>query len=230
MRIAESEQPQLWERFQKLHPRHRDVRIREDRLNGLYALTSPDGLEWQRHPDPLLIHFGDTDTSFYYNHCLECYVMYTRLYNQERRWIGRAETEDFWNWQPVQPLIWPNLNSSISEDIYTNARCTYPGLPEYHLMFPMFYERFTQRSHIRMYSSHDGMVWNEVPGSPVITPEMIGDGIEFMGGRGDLVPFQDGVGLKVGGTPYPHKYPRWSHVLESHKSAWPAGRKVGSVR
>ena len=43
VRIAESEQPQLWERFQKLHPRHRDVRIREDRLNGLYALTSPDG-------------------------------------------------------------------------------------------------------------------------------------------------------------------------------------------
>ena len=78
-------------------------------------------VEWQRHPDPLLIHFGDTDTSFYYDHCLECYVMYTRLYNQEHRWIGRAETEDFWNWQPVQPLIWPNLNSSISEDIYTKC-------------------------------------------------------------------------------------------------------------
>ena len=110
---------------------------------------------------------------------------------------------------------------------YTNDRCTYPGLREYHLMFPMFYERFTQRSHTRMYSSHDGMVWKEVPGSPVITPEMIGAGIEFMGGRGDLVPFQDGVGLKVGGTPYPHKYQRWSHVLESHKSAWacwPEGR------
>jgi len=154
--------------------------------------------------------------------------MYTRLYWQERRWIGRAEAEDFRNWGPVQPLVWPSLDGPLSDDIYLNGRTEYPGLPDHHLMFPMVYHRYTQGSDVELYSSADGICWNRVPGGPVITPDLLGEDIEFLGTGKDLVPLgDDRIGIPFGGTPFPHKYPRWPAVLQSHRRAWawwPKGR------
>ena len=221
--------PSLWREYQKVHPRNRDLRLREDYISCMYAAASPDGIHWEAIREPLMVHKSDTDTSVYYDSWLDRYVMYTRLHWQERRWIGRAEAEDFRHWSPVEPLIWPSLDGPLSDDIYTNGRTEYPGQPGCHLMFPMVYHRYTQTSEVRLFSSADGICWNQVPGSPILSPGAPGDwDSEFIHAGKDLVPLgNEKVGVPYAGTSFPHKYPRWESVLRAGRRAWawwPKGR------
>lgn len=229
------QEERLFEKYRKVHPRYRDQRILErGHPFYFYAAVSPDGLNWKGVPEPLIIHCSDTDTSVYYDAWLDRYVMYTRLYPYERRIIGRAETEDFYHWGPVQPLIWPGLEGALSDDIYTNGRTEYPGLPNYHLMFPMVYHRYTQTSDVYLYSSPDGICWNKVPREPVLCHGTPGqwDSEYIIGGK-DLVPFgKDRIAIPYYGTSFPHKYPRWQDILDASRSGWawwPKGRLCAVV-
>lgn len=220
----------LWEQYQQVHPRYRDTRLPQNgRMSCLYGAVSPDGLDWTTISKPLLIHKSDTDTRVWFDPSIDRYVMYTRLYWEGRRLVARAETEDFRHWDHVEPLIWPDLESPLSQDIYTNGYTPYPGLSHYHLMFPMIYQRYTQGSDIHLYSSVDTMRWNRVPGGPIIPRGDPGDwDFPFLGTVAGLVPFgRDRVGTIYSATRFPHKYPRWKHVLDAGNMAWawwPKGR------
>ncbi len=218
---AEAAEPLLAEYAQR-HPRWRDGRIGPGRAWCLWALTSPDGERWTPHPQPLMMHPSDTDTTVTYDADLGRYVVYTRLFRQDRRWVGRAESEDFWHWGPLEPVIWPRLDDPPDHDVYLNGYSAYPGQPDCHLMFPMFYHRFTERSDIRLYSSPDNVAWTQVPGGPVIecgAPDAWDS--EFIGCGKDLVPFGPGrMAIPYSGTAYPHKYPRWPHVFDAWQQGW----------
>jgi len=232
--VPREERRAAWERHLRLHPRHQDPRVTPDNICYMYGAVSPDGVRWKAIHEPLMMHWSDTDTTVYYDSWLGRYVMYTRLYWQERRWVGRAEAEDFRSWGPVEPVLWPRLDWPLSDDIYTNGRTEYPGSPNYHLMFPMIYHRYTQTSEIRLFSSADGICWNEVPGGPVLSPGLPGEwDSEFIVAGKDLVPMgEDRIAIPYIGTPFPHKYPRWRNVLESTHVAWaywPRGRLCAVV-
>ena len=208
---------------------YRDGRMTKDRVHCLYAAVSEDGLTWSAVDQPLMVHFGDTDNTVCYDSSLGRYVLYTRMFRNGRRWIGRAETDDFLRWPYVEPIIGPRLDDPIDDDIYTNAFSLYPGLPGYQLMFPMFYHRLTERSDVHLYVSEDGISWGRVPGGPVLVPGESGSwDSEFIAGGKDLVPFGEGrIAIPYDGTPFPHKFPRWPEVLESRKMGWawwPEGR------
>lgn len=213
----EADRPALWEQYRQVHPRYRHLSLNENYITCMYGAVSADGEHWSAIAEPLMIHKSDTDTTVYWDEWLGRYVMYTRLYIQDRRWVGRAEAEDFRHWGPVQPILWPSLAGPLSDDIYMNARSGYPGVPGTHLMLPMVYHRATQRSEVRMYSSGDGICWSEVPGGPVLEPGAPGTwDAEFVYAGKDLVPFGAGlVGVPYHGTRFPHKYPRWWIVRES---------------
>ena len=213
--------PQLDE-YMRQHARYRDTRISEEGRLGIFAAVSPDGLNWTAIPQPVLLHASDTDTTVFWDEALGKYVMYTRMYREERRWIGRAEADDFGHWGPVEPIIWPRLDDPPNYDFYLNGYTRYPGLPEYQLMFPMVYHRYTERSEVRLYSSADGIAWNQVPGGPVIVPGEPGDwDSEFIGSGKDLVPLgEDKVAIPYSGTPYPHKHPRWGSVWDAWRMGW----------
>jgi hypothetical protein len=225
--VPAGERGALWAQYQKLHPRYHDWRLRPDHVYAMYGAVSPDGMQWSALTEPLMVHKSDTDTSVYYDEWLQKYVMYTRLYRHDRRWVGRAEADDFRHWGPVEPLLWPTLDDHVADDIYTNAYTTYPGQPQYHLMFPMLYHRFDQGSDVHLFSSADGICWDRVPGGPVISPGGPGEwDAEFIHAQKDLVPLgTDRVAIRYGGTPYPHKHPRWPAVLEAGKQAWAWWRK-----
>jgi len=223
----------LWERYQKTHPRHRDTRLRHDYIYCLFGLVSPDGLNWKPIVEPLIVHKGDTDNTAYWDESLGKYVLYTRLYWMSRRMIARAESADFRRWTPVDPIVQPGLSDPFSWDVYTNGRTNYPGLPEHHLMFPMFYRRFTQTSEVHLHTSIDGIRWDRVPGGPVIAPGDPGawDG-EYIAAGKDLVPLGgDRVAIPYAGCTHPHKYPRWPGVISSKVgwAWWPEGRLCGLV-
>ncbi len=224
---------ELWTQYQKLHPRHRDVRIQADRINGLFGLTSADGVNWRAIPEPLMIHYGDTDNTVYWDEWLGKYVLYTRLYWLERRIVARAESDDFRHWTPVEPILWPSLADPLSYDIYTNGRTSYPGLPGQHLMFPICYQRYTQQSEVHLHTSLEGIHWQRVPGGPVLVPGDPGtwDGEYIIAGK-SLVPLgKDRVAIPYAGIDHPHKYPRWPGVIGGAAgwASWPRGRLAGLV-
>jgi len=95
--------------------------------------------------------------------------------------------------------------------MYTNGRTTYPGLPAYHLMFPWIYERDTQRGSCYLYSSDDGICWNQVPGGPIIPVGKSHPDGEYVNTTRDLVPVANNqVGVISTETTRPHTYPRWT--------------------
>ena len=224
---------ELWQEYEKIHPRHRDVRMSPNYIYCLFGLVSPDGLNWKAIREPLTLHKGDTDNTVYYDPWLGKYVLYTRLYWLRRRMIARAESDDFRHWTPVDPIVSPSLADPLSCDVYLNGRTSYPGLPEHHLMFPMIYRRYTQTSEIPLYSSIDGIRWDRVPGGPVLEPGDPGawDG-EFITAGKNLVPLgDDRVAIPYSGSTHPHKYPRWPGVI-SHAmgwASWPKGRLCALV-
>ena len=198
-------------------------------LAATYGAVSSDGIRWTGIRKPLLLHKADTDVNCYYDTPLKKYVIYSRLYRQDRRWVGRAESDDFREWGPLKPLIRPPLDGALHDDIYTNAHTTYPGLPDHHLMFPMTYHRHDESSDVHLYTSEDGVSWARVPGGPVLChgEPAEWDGAFIVAGR-DLVPLgSDRIAIPYHGTSYPHKYPRWPEVVSARGSgwaSWPEGR------
>ena len=225
----EEEASALLQAYSKLHPRHQDRRIFDREVKCMYTIVSPDGIQWKAVRKPLFVHHSDTDTTVFWDEWLEKYVMYTRIYPTSRRAIGKAESADFYNWNPIEPLVSPQLEWSITDDVYLNAFSRYPYSPGYRFMFPMIYHRFDQSSDIRMYSSADSVTWNEIPGGPIITPGEPGSwDSEFITVGKDLVPLgADRVAVPYHGTRYPHKYPRWKSLRTAHQTGWvwwPKGR------
>ena len=212
----------IYREYCTVHPRYRDWRIHPARkVMCVYGAVSPDGLRWEALPDPLMIHMSDTDSAVYFDEYLGRYVFYTRWYNDERRSVGRTESDDFRHWDPVMPCLEVPLDNP-TVDIYTNGRTSYPGSPHHHLMFPMFYERWTQESQIGLYSSTDGIIWKEVPGGPVISHGQPGawDGYFLYSSRNLVDLPQERIGVPYAGTRYPHKYPRWPEVADAIHSGW----------
>ena len=233
-RFPEGESDEMVRAYLERPPHLRDERMTPERRYGMFAMVSPDGESWTSVNEPFMLHPSDTDTTVLWDDVLQKYVMFTRMFREERRWIGRAEADDFRDWGPVVPLLWPSLEEPPDRDLYLNGYSRYPGLPEYQVMFPMIYHRLTERSDIELCSSADGIAWNWVPGGPVIEPGEIGEwDSEFLGCGKDLMPFGPGeIAMPYSGTPYPHKYPRFEEVWDAWNlgwAVWPGDRLCGVV-
>jgi len=211
-----------YQEYEKLPERLRDYRMSAEHQYAMYYAASPDGMTWIAIHEPIMLHPSDTDSTFCWDEEIGKYVFYTRLMREGRRWVGRAESDDFLHWGGVEEMLWPRLDDPPDYDIYLNGHSTYPGLPEYRLLFPMFYHRFNERSDIRLYSSADGIAWRRIPGGPVIAPGPVGAwDSEFLGSGKDLMPFGEGkIATPYSGTPYPHKYPRWPAVWDAWRMGW----------
>ncbi|MEZ5277034.1 MAG: hypothetical protein R3F07_11690 [Opitutaceae bacterium] len=208
---------QLWERFQNLHPRHRDPRVSRDELNCVFGLVSPDGLAWRLIETPLHVAKADADCIGLYDEWLGRYVMYTRSVRFQQRIIVRSESVDFRRWTPLEPIIWPDLQPPYTDEYYVNCYTGYPGLEGYHLMFPGVYHLDTESSESDLFSSADGICWDRVPGGPVYAPGGSGwEGGVFGYLRGNLIPLGgDRIALPFSEVRHPHKYPRWPGVRDS---------------
>jgi hypothetical protein len=134
---------------------------------GLYGLVSPDGYHWTQLPKPLVRHFCDTWNIAGWDPLLKKYVGYFRGHTGGRS-ITRAETDDFHNWPMPQTLMYAGAEEGPSEDYYTSAYTTYPGIPRIRLMFPAIYHQNTDYVDVRLATSSDGQGWNWVSRVPII--------------------------------------------------------------
>ena len=221
---------QLHETFKRDRPHDIDPGFDvRGRIDGIFGAVSADGLHWKPIDEPFLLHMADNPNICCYDARLRKYVLYTRAtWMYGRRGIGRSESDAFGPFPQPEMIVWSDLFRLPSDDIYTNAKCLYPGTLDYHFLFPTVYHRAEDNCSIAMMSSPDGIHWSEVPGNPVVTgsPETFDDGCLFT--SCGLVPLgEDAVGLPYKGSTFPHKYPRWKDRDdrgETRYAVWPRGR------
>ena len=195
----------------------------------ILVATSPDGIGWTPHPDPVVIYISDTQNVVDWNPQRQSYVWYSRGWSWDRRTIARAESPDFFDWPlPESVLTMPPENLAMT-DIYTNGKVTYPGDPTTHIMFPTLYDRALDTTTVAVATSSDDIAWDWVPGGPVLKPGIDGafdSGCVFAcKGLVDLPGAQ--VGMAYTGYNLPHKYPREQLQSGSALALWPRGRIAG---
>lgn len=243
-RAFASNYPDRWE--------HRALRKDAGFIYALHGYTSADGITWKRLPEPLTIEHTDTQVVGYYDTLLKKYVIYTRNYyvgptahnapddpkrmgwlseahGSGRRSIGRTESDRFDSFPVSEVIVVPRIDMSPSALLYTMCYTTIPGAPDHHLMFPSVWDTRDDTTHLEMLSSHDGKLWQWVPGDALMETANFG---EFDGGcifwHPNLIELANGDwALPYSGYAYPHKYPRAAWSFGPGYAVWPKGRLVG---
>ena len=238
-----------FEEFKKRRPDAWDPRAVRPDVGHTYAVVgavSPDGLNWTRIEQPLVVEHSDTQVTGCYDRRLGRYVVYTRNYmigprseradesfrswwDMARRSIGRTEGADFRNLPLSQVILEPGPEMPPSDLLYTNCYTTIPGAPDHHLMFPsVWHAAADDTTSVVLASSHDGRVWHYVPGGPALETAPFG---EWDGGcvfaNPNLIELPDGAfALPYTGYGFPHKYPRGQLRYATGYAVWPKGRLV----
>ncbi len=245
-------------RFVEKHPDRWETRVLRgpwddpERFYSIRGAVSPDGLHWRNLAEPFTIEHSDGMETGYYDGFLKKYVIYTRTWlvgprserwsgdRRSRTWvgefhgpgrrvIGRMESPTFGDFPVSTPVIVPVPGETRpSESFYTSIHTTMPGAPATHLMFPTVWDTWDDTSTLGVWSSHDGILWDRIPGPPVLETAAFG---EWDGGCvfsfPSLLELPNGdFALPYKGYNLPHKYPRGTMELHSGYAVWPKGRIV----
>ena len=222
----------------------RSARTKDGGVHAVKGAVSADGIHWTMFPEPLVIEVTDTQLTAYYDTRLRKYVAFTRTWpahersahfkSEKRSWtsmrrsIGRSETSDFHSLPLAETILEPGLDLLPSDVLYTNAKTTYPGAPDQHILFPSIWHMSRDNTSITMATSHDGRMWHFMPGAPVLSTGPFGDfdgGCIFAHPNLTELPNGDFI-LPYTGYNVPHKYPRKSWKYSLGYAVWPKGRIV----
>lgn len=208
----------MFKEYQRRRPHDVDplIRVRGgiDLVGGadaLFGATSPDGLHWQLVEEPFVVHMADNPNTMYYDTLLKKYVLFTRVnWMFGRRAIGRSESDTFGPFPQPEMVVWPELDREPSDDLYTNAKCLYPGTVDQHFLFPTVYSHARDNGKIDVYSSPDSIHWFRLPGGPILEGDPATQDDGWLATHCGLVQLPgDQVGLPYHASTFPHKYPRW---------------------
>jgi hypothetical protein len=171
--------------------RYKAVGKSEDSGSGpaeLYAVTSPDGVSWERLDEEPLITAPADDPQFdspvnvFWDGLRERYVIYVRGWypdgpQRRIRAIRMTSSEDFREWSDWEYITIEGWNS-WREHLYTNSAHRYYRAP-YYLMFPKRFlpERqadpdwsHTGLSDVLLLASRDGEAWTQVGDDAFLRP------------------------------------------------------------
>lgn len=134
---------------------------------GLYGITSPDGIHWTKHPEPLIRRFCDTQNVAYWDSALQKYRAYVRGHYGGRA-IYFSETANFHDWPEPELLIYPGPDEEPSTDYYASGFTTYPGDSSLKLIFGSIYIHNTDQVHVRLAVGRDGKHFHWLSKEPII--------------------------------------------------------------
>lgn len=245
------------ERFREFIARHPDRwehrALRKDAgfISVLQGHVSPDGLNWTALPEPFTVEHSDTQIVGTYDAIQKKFIIFTRTYfvgprspgapedplgigwlgearGAGRRSIGRTESDTFGDFPVSRIILAPRSDMKPSELLYTNCYTTIPGAPDHHLLFPTVWGTDSDSTHLEMAASHDGRLWNWVPGGRLMETAEFG---RFDGGsifwHPNLIELAGGdFALPYTGYEFPHKYPRGAWSYRPGYAVWPKGRIV----
>ena len=198
----------------------------------IFAATSPDGLDWTVHEQPIAWHFADTGNVAEWDPALQSYVWYTRGWTWGRRTIAQGRNHRLSRLAaghaPRHGLAHRHSRGATSTP---TPRPPIPGDPSTHLMFPTVYDRSRDTTSVIALASADNIGWSFIPGGPCLEPGTRGsvDGGCVFAGTGLVDLPGDRIGIPYGTFPAPHKHPPPGHGEGVAWATWPRGRLAGLV-
>lgn len=124
---------------------------------------SPNGIRWGTNiPCPEMDAAGDTHNNALWVPELGKYVAFTRLWNQQRRVVGRSESSDFIYWTRAEEV----LRGERLFDVYSMPVFAHGGV---YLGLPAIFDEVADRVHVELAWSPDTVQWHRIEaGTPLI--------------------------------------------------------------
>jgi hypothetical protein len=140
--------------------------VSQGQFQGLAALphfiagmTSADGFQWKRTPQPICRVFADSQYSGFWDDRTKQYVIFGRTSGRGGRAIGRACATEFANFAPLGRVLQTDAADPPNTDLYNPACMHYPGETELYLMFPSLFRHEQDTLEIRLAISRDAETW-----------------------------------------------------------------------
>ena len=158
--------------------------------------SSPDGINWTRHEEPVADFASDGGNSPQHDSTSDSYFDYIRVHGREpsafraigagvpeigggRRSIGLSMTDDFTHWPPPKLVVYPTPQDQPDVSFYGANYARYPGRDDIHLLFLQVYHQVADVIDNQLAVSHDGLVWYRHY-EPIIPLGPTGSGYEGM--------------------------------------------------
>ena len=137
-------------------------------------------------------------------------ITHAPVLDPARRYISRAETDDFRNWPEPSLVLAPDSQDPIQDDFYIPGYVPHPSNSRFHLMFVTVYHRLADTFDTQLAVSRNGIYWTRPERKPIIPLGVIGSREEGMinviANPGGLVSFgEDRWALAYNRSPWPHK-------------------------
>jgi len=125
------------------------------------GMTSPDGLNWTRYPQPICPVFADSQYSGFWDETQRQFAIYGRVPGRGGRAIGRSISNRFDSFAPLTEscVLQVEEDDPPGCDLYNPACQQYPGVPGLYLMFPSLFRHREDTLEIRLAVSRDGVKW-----------------------------------------------------------------------
>ena len=138
------------------------------KVSGIYAVWSPDGVHWERRPEPILPFQGDR-TTLYYDEQREKLMLMTRHRNMPlesrkgvlglKRDLGLWESPDLVDWEYRGAVLKPDEFDPLHTEFYGMTLFRYgPGF----LGLLLMYHKAIEKLDVQLAWSRDGFSWNRV--------------------------------------------------------------------
>lgn len=129
-----------------------------DRPYYVAGMTSPDGLHWTRHPQPICPVFADSQYSAFWDTTLRKYVLFGRVGGRGRA-LGRSISDRFEQFAPLSLVAQTDDGHPPGSDLYNPACIQCSGASRLYLMFPSLFQHKADTLDIRLTVSRDGERW-----------------------------------------------------------------------
>ena len=156
---------------------------------------SPDGLHWGQYiACPEIGAAGDTHNNALWVPELERYVGFTRLWNQQRRVVGRTESRDFVHWTKAVEVF----RGKHLFDIYSMPVIRYAGV---YIGVPAIFDEVADRVQTELAWSPDTETWHRIDEGTALIPNGEDKGVYDWGTVYASFPIieQDEIRLYYGG-------------------------------
>lgn len=132
-----------------------------DRPYYVAGMTSPDGLNWTRYPQPICAVFADSQYSGFWDEIAARYFIFGRVSGRGGRAIGGSISERFGGFAPLteRPVLEAEATDPPGCDLYNPACQPYPGITGLYLMFPSLFRHREDTLDIRLAVSRNGTDW-----------------------------------------------------------------------
>ena len=138
-----------------------------------YGAVSPDGIIWNFIEEPIVKEpiWADTQTVIEWNSDKEKYVGFFRGWWYNRRHVYFGQTDDFYNWTGLKPVLTSDPTLPPDHDWYCNGFHTWPGARNAYLLMPTIYRRSRDDLCVELRTSRDFRNWYKLKTNPIIEPD-----------------------------------------------------------